>query len=656
LGLSPIDAARAGVPGPLRQAVGDAAFVFVVGKGGVGKTTAAGALALELADAGLPTHLLSTDPAHSLADLFGQPAAPGPAAVRCTPQLLLEEFDADAFARTWIERTAGPVSQIVEAGTYLDADDVAGFTRLALPGVDEMMAVLRLVELTRAGRRVVVDTAPTGHTLRLLDAGDVHESIAAALRTMADKAAAVASGMARGVVRLSGESAIDEMEQHVETFRKQVLGRAAFVVVTRDGGVVAAETRRLLDALAHRGLDIAATVFVGAARPAAAAVPASAAPEPARQARPASASEGRRSRGPAAAVALAVPLLAELRGCAGLRAWRAAMRSASTGLGPAERSADSPSAGRSAQEEDDRAAGGTPRSGPPAVAAERPALPWLLQRTPRVLLFAGKGGVGKSTCAAAAALALAESRAALLCSADPAGSLDDVLGTTPVDGLAAPRLRVLQIDPQAHLDRLRDEYQAEVLEALERLGLSEAAHLDRRVIQALWDLAPPGIDEFAALAAMLQAAESSETVIIDAAPTGHFLRLLTLPAVALDWTRQLMRIIVKYRAAGVAGSAAESLLQAARELRSLQELLHDPARCGVVAVTLPDPMVAAETHRLVEALRSSDIPVAAILCNRSSSAGVTVPGVPLIRAPVCELPLVGAAALQEFVGTWMSVT
>jgi arsenite/tail-anchored protein-transporting ATPase len=633
--------AGAGRPGLLRQAVGDAPFVFVAGKGGVGKTTAAGALALELADEGVPTHLLSTDPAHSLADLFRQTPVPGPTTVRCAQHLLIEEFDADAFAGLWIDRAVGPVSQIVEAGTYLDAEDVAGFARLALPGLDEMMAVLRLVEVSRGDRRVVVDTAPTGHTLRLLDAGDVHEGIAAALRAMADKAAAVASGMARTVVRLSGESIIDELEHDVEVFRQQVLGRAAFVVVTRGGAVVAAETSRLLAALDQRGLDVAATIFVGAAHAAPALT--DAAPGGTTPSAGASAvgADGGRRRGPAEAAALELPPLPDATGCAGLRAWSAAVTPASA----------------AARELRRPAAGEPQRGGSPAAAGERAARPWLLQRTPRVMLFAGKGGVGKSTCAAAAALALAESRAVLLCSADPAGSLDDVLGTAASrDGVPALRLRVLQVDAQAHLARLRDEYQLEVLDALESVGLSAAAHLDRRVIEALWDLAPPGIDEFAALAAMLQAAESSETVVIDAAPTGHFLRLLTLPAVALDWTRQLMRIIVKYRAAGVAGSAAESLLQAARELRSLQELLHDPARCGVVVVTLPEPMVAAETHRLVDALAAADIAVAAILVNRSSSAGDPVAGIPLIRAPACELPLVGDAALQEFVGTWMSVT
>jgi arsenite/tail-anchored protein-transporting ATPase len=297
----------------------------------------------------------------------------------------------------------------------------------------------------------------------------------------------------------------------------------------------------------------------------------------------------------------------------------------------------------------------------------------------RLLLFAGKGGVGKTTCAAAAAVVLAERRAVLLCSADPAGSLEDVLAGESASG----RLRVLQVDADAHLQRLREVYRGEIVEALDRLGLSDAASLDRRVIEALFDLAPPGIDEFAALAAMLDAAESDELVVLDTAPTGHFLRLLTMPGLALDWVRQLMRIIVKYRAAGAAGAAAESLLQAARELRALQELLHDNARAGVVVVTLEEPLVRAETERLHGSLQDSGIAIAATLINRvttgpaadadgaagathpvgdaSAAYGVTPPAgpasgtsgaAPVLRAPLLRPEPRGAVALREFLCRW----
>lgn len=593
----------------LRDAVGDATFSFVVGKGGVGKTTAAGALALELADAGEATHLISTDPAHSLADLFRQPLTGGSVAAACSPHLQLEEFDAAAAAAAWTAHATASASALIEAGTYLDREDVAGFARQALPGLDEMMAVLRLADLAAGAVRVVVDTAPTGHALRLLDAGSTHAGLARALRAMADKAVAVASGFARHSVRLGGESIIDELEHYVETF-ETLLGGAAFIVAARADDVVVAETGRVIVALRQRRLRVATTVWVGAAA---------------------------RLDAPC----IAVPWLPDPGGCDGLRAWLLAQRPCgSAASAPTHSDAAGPSPVRNAG-----SAGGSPQ----------PALSWLESAAPRLLLFAGKGGVGKSTCAAAAAIALAATRPVLLCGADPAGSLDDVFGSNvTAAGRAAPGVRILQVDAVAQFERLRGEYRADVMEALERIGLSTAAVLDRRVIDAVLDLAPPGIDEFAALAALIDAADADETVVIDAAPTGHFLRLLTMPALALDWTRQLMRLIVKYRVAGRTGSAAETLLRTARELRALDERLHDSTRTGVVVVTTDQPMVRAETERLLSVLADAGVPVMAVLDNMN---GGTEPPPGADRYTVVLASRrgpapIGAHALLDFAEQW----
>jgi arsenite/tail-anchored protein-transporting ATPase len=591
----------------LAQSVGAAPFVFVVGKGGTGKTTAAGALALAFADAGMATHLISTDPAHSLADLFATTRAT--VSTPCGPNLTIEEFNADAYARRWLDRVRAPVAEIIERGSYLDAEDVAAFTTLALPGVDELMAVLRLVELADASSRTVVDTAPTGHTLRLLDAHAAHAALARALRALADKAAVVAWSLAGRAVRLAGEAVIDELDLVVEAYRRRVLAPAAFVVATRADVVVAAETRRLAAALRGRGLLHAATVCAG---------------------------DGNDDAGPSAVPGdvpeFGVPLLDDPRGCDGLRRWREAL---------APRSVEPVSGAAAAAA---RPAAGTA----PASTAAASALPWLHALGVRLLVFAGKGGVGKTTCAAAAALLLAEQRAVLLCSADPAGSLADVLG----DSAVPPRLRTLQVDAGGRMARLRAQYHDEMLAALDRSGIGAAAALDRRVLETLWELAPPGIDEFAALAAILDAAAGDETIVLDTAPTGHFLRLLATPQVALDWTRQLMRLIVKYHATATVGDAAEALLQTARELRALQALLRDPARTGVIVVTVDEPLVRAESSRLQTALHDAGVPVAATLLNRwrgGACAGPLLP--PLLRAPLCTPP-VGIDALRDFVRHW----
>jgi arsenite-transporting ATPase len=112
----------------------------VVGKGGVGKSTASAALALALADRGARVHLLSTDPAHSLGDLFERRLAPGRPTSVCGPGLMIEEMDTAGRSSAWLESVREPVSDLIDSGTYLDREDVAAFLDRSLPGVTEVLA------------------------------------------------------------------------------------------------------------------------------------------------------------------------------------------------------------------------------------------------------------------------------------------------------------------------------------------------------------------------------------------------------------------------------------------------------------------------------------------------------------------------------------
>ncbi|HUF76414.1 MAG TPA: ArsA family ATPase, partial [Longimicrobiales bacterium] len=167
--------------------------MFFVGKGGVGKSTSAAAVALRMADDGGRVRLVSTDPAHSLGDVFGVALQAGASATSpCSAGLTLEEIDAVGRARTWLESVRGPIAELIDLGTYLDHDDVAALLDRSMPGMDELMGALRLVELAAGtDERVVVDTAPTGHLLRMLDSGAVLDGWSRALAAMADKAGAV---------------------------------------------------------------------------------------------------------------------------------------------------------------------------------------------------------------------------------------------------------------------------------------------------------------------------------------------------------------------------------------------------------------------------------------------------------------------------------
>ncbi len=579
-------------------------WVFVVGKGGVGKTTAAGALALALADEGESTHLISSDPAHSLADLFDAPALSSPRASPCTDLLVLEELDADAYGARWRRENAAGLGELLERGTYLDAEDVAGFLRLSLPGADEIMAALRLAELDEgSARRIVVDTAPAGHTLRLLDAGATLAGWTSAFDAMRAKADAVAGALTGRSASVAGAAALARLDADVRRFETRVIGSAAFVLVSREEPVVRAETRSLRAELRRRGVTQLIELGIGQAD---------------RQ-----------------VDVVAAPWLPGIQGCEGLRAYFGNYSS---------------HGGRGARRSDRAdSATFTARLGAPVAD---------LLCGPRVLFFAGKGGVGKSTCAAAAALGTGRvADPVRVYSTDPAGSLGGVLqtdvGHDPVE--VAPGVRAEQVDAAAALATFRHHYLQEIENLLDSLGVGSSGTLDRRVLEALRDLVPPGMDEIFAVASL---AETEGRVIVDSAPTGHFLRLLEMPELGLGWLHALMRIVLRYGHGPSLEATGNRLLAAAARLKWLRDALHG-GEAGVVLVTLEEPMVAAETLRLHERLRAGGVPVLAWLVNRARGDASRSPtlrphdaGVHVLEAPELRPAPLGPVALLDFFRQW----
>jgi arsenite-transporting ATPase len=568
-------------------------IILVVGKGGVGKTTAAGAIALAFADRSEITHLISTDPAHSLADLFESQAS------SCSERLTVEEFDARAYADRWFARIQPALITLIERGSYLDEVDARSFLDLSLPGIDEVMAALRLVDLLASdAQRIVVDTAPTGHTLRLLDAARVLRSWVAAGRALAAKGNAVAAQLLRQSVRFPAEDVLDEIEDQANSFERAVVQQGAFVVATRAGTVVAAETARLRHELQQRNAQMVATLIDRATSP--------------------------------VNYQFVVPVLAHATGCAALRAWTSGLSTDAAPHGVARTR--------------DRAGN---------AAARILALP------ARLIMVAGKGGVGKSTCAAAMAIELSVTRKVCVVSTDPAGSLSEVFGQ-PV--LREPtqitdRLFARQIDANAEFEQMRKQYRAAVERVFTSLGLEAAAQLDRRVVEALFDFAPPGIDEIIALLEIMAHADEYDVMVIDAAPTGHFLRLLEMPEIALRWLHALMRLLVKYHAVASLDALGQDLLAFSKRLRQLKLDLTAEDATAVFLVTLAEAMVTAETQRLQGALLRAHIPIAGIILNRADLGRARAlrsvfAAELLIRAPDAGDEVCGPPALRTFLSRW----
>ncbi len=244
----------------------------------------------------------------------------------------------------------------------------------------------------------------------------------------------------------------------------------------------------------------------------------------------------------------------------------------------------------------------------------------------RILLVTGKGGVGKTTTAAATALRLADRGVkTLVVSTDAAHSLGDVLGTA-LDG--APRevcdgLSALQVDTQRRFETAWRDVQSYLLRLLERSGADPVTAEELTVL--------PGIDEVLALLALSDAAHSGDwdAIVVDCAPTAETLRLLALPE-ALSW--YIERVIPAQRriARGMRPLAAllgrgealppdgvfAALLALHAELAALRSLLSDPATTSVRLVLTPEAVAVAETRRTYTALALYGYAVDGVVVNR----------------------------------------
>ncbi|HUE97462.1 MAG TPA: TRC40/GET3/ArsA family transport-energizing ATPase, partial [Longimicrobiaceae bacterium] len=428
-------------------------WTFVGGKGGVGKTTIAAALAIDLADEGESVTLLSTDPAHSLGDALGMELGPEPRPVSGFRALQALEVGSEHERERFLREHRPSIASLLERGTYLDSADIAQVTGLTIPGMDEVAALLRLLRLAdTAASRVILDTAPTGHTLRFLELPGQALHWIGALEAMEAKHAAIASALA-------GSYRPDEVAHFVAALRDDLVRASEmlanpeetrFVLVTTMEPVVLAESRRYADRLEALGIAIGGIVVNRQVGP------------------PKSSAIGDR--------VVYVPDLEHLiGGVEGLRRAAAA-----------------------ADPSPDATAGGSPAPSGGTVSVGSPFHPPLDRR---LYFVAGKGGVGKSTTAAALALRLADAGGGhiLLLSVDPAGSLADVLGlevgTQPERLAGVPGLAAEQLDAATTWAEFRAQYEREVESLFTGLtGSSLTATHDREVVERLLDLAPPGLD------------------------------------------------------------------------------------------------------------------------------------------------------------------
>ncbi|MBS2017423.1 MAG: arsenical pump-driving ATPase [Deltaproteobacteria bacterium] len=480
--------------------------LFFTGKGGVGKTSVACATALHLAGRGRRVLLVSTDPASNLDEVLETPLGNAPIPVAGAPRLFAMNIDPEAAAHAYRERVVGPYRGVLpDAAVRSIEEQLSGACTVEIAAFDEFSKLLGDPRATADLDHVVFDTAPTGHTLRLLELPSAWTGFLAS--------------NAGGTSCLGPLAGLEAQRALYDASRAALVdaSRTLLVLVARAERSSLSEAERTRRELAALGIANQALVLNGVFR----AEDASDAIAVALQ---------RRCDD---ALASMPPLLRALPttrlplvpfGLVGLGALRALFDAAARGAivppqEPTEAVAESAPLGALAELVPDLEAGGR-----------------------GVITTMGKGGVGKTSVAVAIAIALARrGHQVHLTTTDPAAHVAEALGG-PVEGI-----RVSRIDPIAETRAYADEVLRTAGANLDAAG--------RALLEE--DLRSPCTEEIAVFRAFARAVDEGESgfVVIDTAPTGHTLLLLDA---AESYHREVLR---------TSGSAPEEVRRLLPRLR-----------------------------------------------------------------------------------------
>ena len=460
--------------------------LFFTGKGGVGKTSLACAASVQLADRGLRVLLVSTDPASNLDEVIGTPLGNSPTAVSAVPRLFAMNIDPEAAAREYRERMVGPYRGVLpDAAVRSMEEQFSGSCTLEIAAFDEFARLLGDSDATKEFDHVVFDTAPTGHTLRLLTLPSAWSGFVEANTTGTSCLGPLAGLQAQQLVYKQTVAALSDA------------ATTTLILVTRpepSAFLEAARTSKELNGLRIENQQLVINgVFVCARASDKIAHAMQLRGEQAIATMPPELGRLKRTTVPLSSGAvMGVDALRRLgtesEAKPKLVEGRSKLNTSSIGLGSLI---------------DQLAA---PRRG--------------------VILAMGKGGVGKTTVASAIAIALAERGFEVhLSTTDPAAHVAATLAMDEVAGLAVDR-----IDPE----KVTADYREEVM----RTAGKDLDSAGRALLEE--DLRSPCTEEIAVFRAFAAAvsAGSHKFVVLDTAPTGHTILLLDS---ALAYHREVLR-------------------------------------------------------------------------------------------------------------------
>jgi len=585
-----------------------AKLTFVVGKGGVGKTTVSCALALHLAarTQRKSTLLMSTDPAHSLADVLQVRAKAGPHRLaRTKGRLEIWQIDSQREFQKFLSANREGILDIVESGTFFSKEEIAPLLDTTLPGMSEVAALLAIQRLLESGRHhhIVVDTAPFGHTLRLFELPAHFERFLDFLEVAASRDALLAQRFGGRVTR-PADSFLERWQAIVKQVKQAFdSGDAEILLVTTPETFSLNEAVRSMESL-HRStpeMRLRAIVLNRMVSKAGRCVHCRHRVQSSKKAL-----KFLKRNFPRLPLLLGPDPGNPLLGANLLRKFGDAVFPGALGGGRDLKLGVRP-----------------PKAGKNKLTfakAEWPAVETRLGFT------VGKGGVGKTTTTAALAFrarAADQGTSVTVCSTDPAPSLDDIfernIGDKAIEVLGDPGLYAMEVDSVAEFhrwaSRLREKLDA--AGSMESGGLHVDLSFEKKVFAALMDVVPPGVDEVFAIIRIIDLLESNPgRVLIDMAPTGHALELLRMPERILLWSRLLLKSLAAHRTLSVAQDVAVELADLGQRVRKLLAMMRDPRQSRLWTVMLAEPVPDRQTQRLLAALEELEMSVDSVFVNR----------------------------------------